>query len=113
MTKPALLNLVKWLVLALGAQFLIERGWSLFALQQQSGATTDAERIRLLAEASAYQEVAAITVGLLVNFVIAIWLYRQSSANRLLWAVLGLFAKWWALVLFALYVFTDDQSQNT
>jgi len=49
-----------------------------------------------------------------INFAIAYWLYTVISTKQLCWVVLGLFFKWWALPLYAYYVYVSaNEKENT
>jgi flagellar basal body-associated protein FliL len=60
-----------------------------------------------------YEEAVGKFLSILVNLVIAYWLYTHSTSKRLLWAALGIFAQWWALPLFAYYLFIGQSDEHT
>ena len=113
MDRLSIEKLALWLVIALVIQYLVGQGASFYIQAQQDSAATDAERIHAMAQAMNYKEAYQIIVGLLVNAVISFWLYQQATTKKYLWAVLGFSAKWWALPIFAWWLYAGSQSKNT
>ena len=100
------------IVVALIIQFLGSKGVYFFFLNAGDAATSGDMEIHALASAIKNQTLAGSFLALLVNFVIGYWLYVNSSSRKLLWAALGLFAKWWALPLFAYYIYTQRNERT-
>lgn len=105
-------TLVMLLVVALVIQFLGSKGVYFFFLNASDAATSGDMEIHDFASALKYQQFAGSFLALLVNFVIGYWLYVNSGSRKLLWAALGLFAKWWALPLFAYYIYTQRNERT-
>ena len=113
MTKSSLEQLVAWLVAALAIKVIVGKSASLYIQTKQSSATTASEQVHLMSQAMAYQEAAFLIFGLLVNLVIAVWLFKHTASKNILWAALGLLASWWALVVFALHHYSVAKHENT
>lgn len=113
MDRSSIEKLVLWLVVALVIQYLAGQGASLYIQAQQDGAISEAERIHVIARAMNYREGYQIVAGLLVNIVISIWLFQQAATKKYFWVLLGFAAKWWALPIFAWWLYAGNQSKNT
>jgi fatty acid desaturase len=49
---------------------------------------------------------------LLVNLVIAFWVYKTTTSKKLLWVVFSLLAGWWALPVFIFYHYFAECGHN-
>ncbi len=85
-------TLVMLLVVALILQFLGSKGAYFFFLNTSDAAISGDMEIHDFSSALKYQQFVSSFLALLVNFVIAYWLYVSSASRKLLWATLGLFA---------------------
>jgi hypothetical protein len=72
-----------------------------------------ADQISQYVTALKYQEFLKNLFSVLTNFVICYWLFTNSPSRSFLWGLLGLFAKWWALPLFAYYLYKSKNNENT
>jgi len=111
--KEKIENLVCWLAFALALQFVLSKGVGLyFDMTVMVNPTANDGSISSLISGLVYEKHFSILLGLLVNMVIAIWLYRNSNTRKFVWALLGIFAKWWALPIFAYYLFLEKSDRE-
>ena len=54
----------------------------------------------------------SIIAKLLVNFVIAFWIFKTTRVKKLLWVIFSLLAGWWALPLFIFYQYFAEETHN-
>ena len=64
-------------------------------------------------KASIYQKNASDILSIVLNIVIAYWLYSVSVGKRIFWCALGLFSGWWALPLYAYYIHISKESESS
>jgi len=49
----------------------------------------------------------------IVSIVISFWLFSVSSSSKWLWALFGLLANWWGLLVFGVYIFNGKSEKST
>lgn len=112
MNRKDIESLLVWLITALlvstiAAPLLIEYSKSVIE-SGSSVATYGATKVELILQ-TAY---VSLFAKLLVNLVIAFWIFKTTRTKKLLWVVFGLLAGWWALPLFIFYHYYTEEAHN-
>mgnify|MGYP000221094209 CR=1 FL=1 len=113
MSTAKIESLILLIVAALAIRYLGAQAVAYYFMSATDPEVAVGLQAHQFVSAMKYKEAAGGFLSILVNLVIAYWLYIHSTSKRLLWAALGIFAKWWALPLYAYYLYIRHSDQDT
>lgn len=105
MNKQKLEQLLCLVVIALVIEFILGTGVSLFINKMAASRSYSDSSFWLFTVLPIFKLFLAHIVGAVLGW----WLYTVSDVKKNLWFFLGLFAVWWALLVFALFKYTEKE----